>query len=85
MSFRSWLAAASPPIRSQMDAAHLGISGLYYDRVPFGINSGCAQDSRRVRHARTPTGGQGHALITSQHESPWNGSSKGFRVAYAKT
>ena len=22
---------------------------------------------------------------TSQKESPWNGSSKGFRVAYAKT
>ena len=39
------------------------ISRLYDDRVPFGINSGCTQDSRRVRHTRTPTGGQGHALF----------------------
>ena len=39
------------------------ISGLYDDRVPFGMNSGYTQDSRRVRHARTPTGGQGHALF----------------------
>ena len=29
-----------------MDAAHPGNSRLYYDRVPFGINYGCAQDSR---------------------------------------
>ena len=60
---RFGLAGTSPPIRIQIDAAHPGISGLYDDRVPFGINSGCTQDSRRVRHARTPTGGQGYALF----------------------
>ena len=43
-------------------------SGFYYDHVSFVINSGYAQDSRRVAQAATPTGGQGHALIFTSHD-----------------
>ena len=38
-------------------------SGLYYDRTPFVINSGCLQDSRGLPVMAAPTGGQGHALF----------------------
>ena len=47
--------AVRRPPRIQMRRSAATDSRFDYDRVPFVMNSGYAQDSRRARHVHAPT------------------------------